>query len=108
MIKPQAIRQIEHDKFNNEYSSFPDLESLKFACKKLGITNSMIYREKYKQFCLPAHPERIFREWVSYKDFFDISDFISYGELKKLISSKNLKNAKSLLKSKQVFISKTP
>lgn len=93
MIKPQAIRQIEHDKFNNEYSSFPDLESLKFACKKLGITNSMIYREKYKQFCLPAHPERTFREWVSYKDFFDISDFISYGELKKLISSKNLKNA---------------
>ncbi|WP_340600954.1 gamma-mobile-trio integrase GmtZ [Acinetobacter sp. HZNU-JH01] len=88
MIKPQAIRQIENKKFNSE---FPTLESLKQTCKNLGITNSVIYKEKYKEYGLPAHPERIYEEWVSYKDFFDIIEFISYAELQKLVIENNLK-----------------
>jgi len=87
MIKPQAIRQIENKRFN---SKFPTLESLKQTCKSLGITNSVIYKEKYKEYGLPAHPERIYEEWVSYKDFFDIVEFISYAEIQKLVIKKNL------------------
>ncbi|EXG32770.1 gamma-mobile-trio integrase GmtZ [Acinetobacter baumannii] len=87
MIKPQAIKQIENKRFN---SKFPTLESLKQTCKSLGITNSVIYKEKYKEYGLPAHPERIYEEWVSYKDFFDIVEFISYAELQKLVIEKNL------------------
>jgi transcriptional regulator with XRE-family HTH domain len=87
MIKPQAIKQIENKRFN---SKFPTLESLKQTCKSLGITNSVIYKEKYKEYGLPAHPERIYKEWVSYKDFFDIVEFISYAELQKLVIEKNL------------------
>ena len=58
MIKPQAIRQIENKRFN---SNFPTLESLKQTCKSLGITNSVIYKKKYKEYGLPAHPERMNR-----------------------------------------------
>ena len=94
MIKPQAIRQIESKRFNKEFSTFPDLDSLKKFCKNEGITNSVLYKQKYREYGLPAHPERIYDEWISYKDFFDITDFISYVELKNLIESKNLKNAK--------------
>jgi transcriptional regulator with XRE-family HTH domain len=49
MIKPQAIKQIENKRFN---SKFPTLESLKQTCKSLGITNSVIYKEKYKEYGL--------------------------------------------------------
>ena len=94
MIKPQVIRQIESKRFNKEFSTFPDLDSLKKFCKNEGITNSVLYKQKYREYGLPAHPERIYDEWISYKDFFDITDFISYVELKNLIESKNLKNAK--------------
>ncbi len=92
-MKPQIIRQIESKKFNREFSTHPTLESLKQTCKKLNITNSMLYKQTYKKFGLPAHPERIYEDWISYKDFFDIVDFVSYTELKKLITPKNLKNA---------------
>lgn len=94
MIKPQAIRQIESKRFNKEFSTFPDLDSLKQFCKNEGITNSVLYKQKYREYGLPAHPERIYDEWISYKDFFEIADFISYVELKNLIENKNLKNAK--------------
>ena len=82
MIKPQAIRQIESKRFNKEFSTFPDLDSLKQFCKNTGIFNSVSYKQNYKEYGLPAHPERIYDEWISYKDFFDIVDFISYSELK--------------------------
>ena len=94
MIKPQAIRQIQNNKFNKDFSTFPNLDSLKQFCKNAGITNSVLYKQKYREYGLPAHPERIYDEWISYKDFFDIADFISYVNLKELISAKNLKNAK--------------
>ncbi|WP_039890034.1 gamma-mobile-trio integrase GmtZ [Acinetobacter johnsonii] len=94
MIKPQAIRQIESKRFNKEFSTFPDLDSLKQFCKNTGIFNSVSYKQNYKEYGLPAHPERIYDEWISYKNFFDIVDFISYSELKSLVESKNLKNAK--------------
>jgi len=98
MIKPQSIRKIENKRFNKEFSTFPDLNSLKQFCKDEGITNSVVYKQKYKKYGLPAHPERIYDEWISYKDFFDISAFISYKELKKLIENKDLKNAKEYKK----------
>lgn len=94
MIKPQMIRQIETKRFNKEFSNFPDLDSLKQFCKNVGITNSVLYRQNYKEYGLPAHPERIYEEWISYKDFFDIVDFISYKQLKIKIENKNFKNAK--------------
>lgn len=98
MIKPQSIRKIENKRFNKEFSTFPDLNSLKQFCKDEGITNSVLYKQKYREYGLPAHPERIYDEWISYKDFFDISAFISYKELKKLIENKDLKNAKEYKK----------
>lgn len=94
MIKPQAIRKIETKRLNKDLSTFPNLDSLKQFCKSAGITNSVLYKQKYREYGLPAHPERIYDEWISYKDFFDITDFISYISLKELISTKNLKNAK--------------
>ena len=94
MIKPQAIRQIESKQFNKEFSTFPNLDSLKQFCKNAGITNSVSYKQSYKEYGLPAHPERIYDEWISYKEFFDIVDFISYLELKNLIESKNIKKVK--------------
>ena len=94
MIKPKNIKQSNDNKFNKDFSPFPNLKSLKLFCKKEGITNSVLYKQKYRQYGLPAHPERIYEEWISYKDFFDIADFISYVELKEIISDKNFKNAK--------------
>lgn len=93
MIKPLAIRQIENNRFNKDFSIFPDLDSLKQFCKKVSITNTVLYKQKYKEYGLPAHPERIYEEWVSYKDFFDIIDFISYSDLKEFVISKELKRS---------------
>lgn len=95
MIKPQVIRQIESKRFNKEFSAFPDLDSLKQFCKNTGITNSISYKESYKEYGLPAHPERIYDEWISYKDLFDIPDFIPYQELKTIVQQHNFKNAKA-------------
>lgn len=94
MIKPKYIKQSDDNKCNKDLSLFPNLKSLKLFCKKEGITNSVLYKQKYRQYGLPAHPERIYEEWISYKDFFDIADFISYVKLKEIISDKNFKNAK--------------
>ncbi|MDR0067410.1 hypothetical protein RFX60_08880, partial [Acinetobacter sp. 11520] len=55
MIKPQAIRQIESKRFNKEFSTFPDLDSLKQFCKNTGIFNSVSYKQNYKEYGLPAH-----------------------------------------------------
>lgn len=93
MIKPQAIRQIENNRFNKDFSTFPNLSALKKFCKNTGITNSVLYKQKYREYQLPAHPERIYEEWISYKDFFDIVDFIAYSQLKNLVITKELKNA---------------
>ena len=93
MIKPLAIRQIENNRFNTDFSIFPDLDSLKQFCKKASITNTVLYKQKYKEHGLPAHPERIYEEWISYKDFFDIVDFISYSDLKEFVISKELKRS---------------
>ncbi|WP_246783091.1 gamma-mobile-trio integrase GmtZ [Wohlfahrtiimonas chitiniclastica] len=67
---------------------------LKQACKDRGLTNSALYRKFYKKHGFPAHPERIYSEWVSYRDFFEISEFISYSELKNHIVKLGFKNAK--------------
>ena len=78
-------------------------DELKNECKKLGLTNSALYRKFYRKYGLPAHPERIFPEWVSYRDFFDIPDFISYQSLKQLIAPFQLKNATAY----KAFVEKT-
>lgn len=71
---------------------------LKAECKKLGLTNSALYKKYYRRHGLPAHPERIYEDWVSYRDFFDIPDFMKYQDLKRLIAPLNLKNAKEYKK----------
>ena len=67
---------------------------LKQECKDRGLTNSALYRKFYKQHGFPAHPERIYSEWISYRDFFDIPEFMSYNELKEQIVKLGFKNAK--------------
>jgi len=94
MIKSKVTTHTESKKYNKEFSAFPNLNSLKQFCKDSGITNSTLYKKNYKEYALPAHPERIYEEWVSYKDFFNILDFIPYNALKDLVQNKNLKNAK--------------
>lgn len=77
---------------------FESYDALKAECKRLGLTDSALYRKYYRKYGLPAHPERIFQEWVSYRDFFDIPDFISYQQLKESIAPLKLKNAKEYKK----------
>lgn len=71
---------------------------LKSLCKELGLTDSHLYRNNYKAHGLPAHPERIYNEWISYRDFFDLPEFVSYQTLKKIIADKQLKNAREYKK----------
>ena len=98
MIKPKAIRQIEKDNFLNLYPEQYSLQSLKEKCKALGIKNTIDYRDKYREYNLPSHPERLFKDdWTSYRDFFDIPEFISYQELEKKVRQQKLKNAKLML-----------
>ncbi|TGU85402.1 VPA1269 family protein [Acinetobacter pittii] len=69
------------------------LAELKTLCKKYGLTNSVIYKKNYKKYGLPAHPERLYKtEWISYKDFYDIQDFLPYDQLCSLISDLGIKN----------------
>lgn len=77
---------------------FESYDALKAECKRLGLTDSALYRKYYRKYGLPAHPERIFQEWVSYRDFFEIPDFISYQQLKESIAPLKLKNAKEYKK----------
>ena len=84
---PQNLRKL----------SFSDLKK---QCKQLGITNTVLYRERYKEFTdFPAHPERTYQyEWVSYKDFFDITEFISYQEIKSIAHKHKIKNSEEYKK----------
>ena len=84
---PQNLRKL----------SFSDLKK---QCKQLGITNTVLYRERYKEFPdFPAHPERTYQyEWVSYKDFFNISEFISYQEIKSIAQKYKIKNSEEYKK----------
>lgn len=69
-----------------------NLAELKAICKENGITNTVEYRQRYKEIPeLPAHPERIFRnEWSSYSEFFDIPQIKSYKVLKKEVQSQKI------------------
>lgn len=71
-----------------------NLAEVKALCKLHGISNSIEYREKYKDIPgLVAHPERIYsNEWISYCDLFDIPEFFTYQELKKAIKPFQLKS----------------
>ena len=76
-------------------SNYQDLKKL---CKQLGITNSVLYRVKYRQNGLPANPQRTCKDWISYKDFFDIPQFITYQDLKNKIQLLDIKNTKEYKK----------
>ena len=100
MIKPRALRMSltpqSSLKVNNKFT-FAEIKS---ECKRLGITNSVEYRRRYKDVLgFPAHLERTYAtEWVSYKDFFDIEEFISYKKLTTIIQPLQFKNAKEYKK----------
>lgn len=73
----------------------PTFQELKQICRNLGIGNTVDYRKRYKSEGLPAHPERMFAsQWISYTDFFEITEFMEYDKLKELIKSKCLKSGK--------------
>jgi hypothetical protein len=75
-------------------------DELKAECKRLGIKNSVDYRKRYPSYDgFPAHPERTYQsEWVSYNDFFEIPQFVSYKELKAIIQSENIDSQKAYKK----------
>lgn len=76
------------------------LQELKAECKKQGIRNSVDYKKKYQHYDgFPAHPERVFKEeWDSYREFFDIPEFIDYSQLKKIVQQEKLDSQKSYKK----------
>ncbi|MBE0470716.1 MAG: integrase [Methyloprofundus sp.] len=95
MIKPRSLRRTTEDsKLKFQLQRF-SLAELKAECKKLGITNTVEYKRRYKEIPgFPAHPERVYaNEWQGYKEFFDMDDFIPYQDLLKIIHPLNLKNA---------------
>jgi len=82
------------------YENSLTFQKLKSECKRLGINNSVEYKIRYKDYLgFPAHPERFYaREWTSYKDFFEIVDFVAYEDLVKIVLPLKLKNAKEYKK----------
>ncbi|MDO9233576.1 MAG: VPA1269 family protein [Methylotenera sp.] len=72
-------------------------DELKAECKRLGIKNSVDYKKRYQLYDgFPAHPERTYQaDWISYNDFFDIPQFISYHELKKIVNRENIDSQKT-------------
>lgn len=110
MLFDKINTQPESREQDKSYASYL---SLKDKCKKYKITNSVIYKKKYKELGLPAHPERLFSTvWISYKDFFDISEFVSYSELVEIVKKNKIKNQKSyksfVYKSKDSTLPLTP
>lgn len=100
MIKPRSLRMSSTKEMTLMVENKYSFDELKAECKSLGINNSVEYRKRYKELPgFPAHPERTYSsEWTSYKDFFDIQDFISYKEMIDLIQPLNFANAKEYKK----------
>lgn len=100
MIKPRSFRLAASKNLPQSVGKKYSLDELKKECKRLGINNSVEYRNRYKDIPgFPANLERSYAlEWVSYKDFFDLKEFISYKEITSLIHPLNLKNAKEYKK----------
>ena len=75
-------------------------DEFKAECKRLGIKNSVDYKKKYQSYDgFPAHPERTYQsEWVSYNDFFEIPQFVSYKELKAIVQRENIDSQKAYKK----------
>lgn len=95
MTTPLFLAEQEKDILNKHLNINSSLSQLKSKCKELGINNSKEYRDRYKDHGLPAHPERIYRDqWISYRDFFDIKEFIPYHDLVELIKEMHFKNQK--------------
>ncbi|EGN74540.1 phage integrase family protein [Idiomarina sp. A28L] len=80
--------------------SAENLAELQALCQANGITNTVEYRERYKEIPgLPAHPERLFKsEWTSYKDFFEIPEVIEYSELKSMVQAQGIKTKREYIK----------
>ena len=95
MTTPLFLAKQEKDILNERLDITNSLLRLKNKCKELGINNSKEYRDRYKEHGLPAHPERVYRDqWISYRDFFDIKEFLPYDDLSALIKDMNFKNQK--------------
>ena len=95
MTTPLFLAKQEKDILNERLDITNSLLRLKSKCKELGINNSKEYRDRYKKHGLPAHPERVYRDqWISYRDFFDIKEFLPYHDLSALIKEMNFKNQK--------------
>lgn len=100
MPPPRSIVNAEPKRRPRLTRAIFSYSELKSECQKLGITNTVIYKERYTGINgFPAHPERIYsNEWTSYKDFFDIKEFVSYSELTKIIHPLALKKAENYKK----------
>lgn len=94
MIKPRSLRPSSTNILDSLQNKKLTLDELKIACKEKGITNTVDYKQRYRDIAgFPAHPERVYAsEWTSYKDLFDIPAFISYDEMRTTIHPLQLKN----------------
>ena len=72
----------------------PRLADIKSICKQHGISNSVEYKERYKDIPgLPSHPERMFsEEWTSYTEFFDLPQIIPFKEMRKIVRKNGIKS----------------
>ena len=73
------------------------LNKIKAICKENDIKNIVEYNKRYKEISgLISHPERVFAdEWESYKDLFDMPEFLSYEDMVKIIAPLKLKSQKA-------------
>lgn len=80
--------------YDGAYIYGSGLADIKSICKQHGISNSVEYKERYKEIPgLPSHPERMFSdEWTSYTDFFDLPQIIPFKELRKLVRKNGIKS----------------
>ena len=113
MTKPLFLTMPDKELLDERFNTSDSLLRLKKKCKELGIRNSKEYRDRYKEHDLPAHPERVYKDqWISYRDFFDIKEFLPYEDLVSLIKDMSFKNQKEyksfVLKSDDDTIPLTP
>jgi len=90
-----------------------NINDLKQAVRVLEIKSSQSYRENYKKYGLPAHPERTFKEeWVNWYDLCDMPLPYDYEKFCSIVRENNLKTSneytKFAIKSKDPKLPRAP
>lgn len=104
-IEDNGLTSTPHKKYSKKWitnggftglllpQKYSTIDDVKHAVKVLGIKNSKSYRDKYKQYNLPAHPERTFKsEWIDWFDLCDIPKPYSYDDICALVRHQSIKS----------------